>query len=310
MRRFYIFTVLFIYLLSFTTTIAAQGSSEIVESLTLYDLTHDKMNASYTDSQGNTISVRTNEPSSGITYGRFVYYADLDNPLSCSGESTAGLDQPVNAEGYSRFLLMGKGNATVARSPYFILDFGSSATGIREIQIMGTAAGAVENDYEELLYAFSPVTNPAIKDFEDLPDDYSPLIFKVGQCNYDNLRIKLPEGTASVIFISTDGPVGGWETGSVYSNPAEFHAIRLFSQKKNTTAIPENETDAFLLTQKGRMIESSELANIEVYDLTGRKVAHINNATRIDLQLQAKGIYLIKAESVNGGKTAQMKISL
>jgi len=297
--------ILVLLILLYIMPVSGQ-ESPLVSSLTLYDLTHEKMNNTYTDIRGNTIKITTNEPASGVTYGRFVYYSDVEKPLACAGESPAGLQPPSDAGGYARFLLMGASNARPNRSPYFILDFGTSSTGIREIQIMGTAAGVNEGDYEELLYAFSPKTNPVLNDFDDLPDEYSPLIFKVGDCNADGLRIKFPEGTVSVIFISTDD-FGGWGTGTNYHNPAEFHALRFYVED-TATGISEEEGDTVRVYIQGNVIRTSHPCYASIYDLSGRMLYSGKNTDILPLQEGMKGVYLLKGYTSETGKTFQQKI--
>ncbi|GAB6013588.1 hypothetical protein, partial [Viscerimonas tarda] len=179
---------------------AADG---LVATYTLYDLTNARMNAGYTDAQGNTFTVSTNEPGAiPQTHGTFTYFADVDNPVSCAGEGTSGLQAPVGAK-YSRILLEGKSGATLARSPYFMVKFPAD-TKILKLQLMGLALGGASGD-QELQYGFSTAASPAITASSfGVPDDVEEaLTFKVGNCNYANLLIDIPAGTRTMAFIIT-----------------------------------------------------------------------------------------------------------
>lgn len=297
MRKFYIGLLIGLTII-IGETASAEESSDLINSFTLYDLTHDRMNADYTDSKGNTIRVSTNEPTIGN--GRLTYFSDIENPLQCASETTEGLQPPLNGM-YTRFLLMGAGNTRPNRSPYFIIDLGSTTSGIKEIQLMGTASGSNEGEYEELMYAFSPVSNPEVKnsfvlstDFEELPNDYEPLQFIVGDCNYNNLRIKIPEGMASVIFISTD-EFGGWATNTLYSNPAEFHALRFFAEDEgNPTSIEEQEND-LSIKQLNNKIYCNQKADFHIYSLEGKLILHVKDKEAVDMDGYNHGIYIVKA---------------
>lgn len=302
MKKIYLAFILGAY----TFTSYAQQSEELVSSLTIYDLTKEKMNNTYSDSQTNTIKIKTNEPTIGN--GKFTYFSDIENPLECAGETTEGLEDPTNSM-YTRFILKGAGNTKPNRSPYFILDFDTPTTGIKEIQLMGKAAGSNEKGYEELLYAFSTVSNPSLNDFEFLPDEYKPLKFIVGQCNYDNLRIKLPEGTVSVIFISTDN-FGGWYVDPAHSYPAEFHAIRFFSKKNNPTGVNGDTVEQYYSWQKGSTIFFNQKSNVHIYNMSGQLIEKGSDCTSLNIDNQNKGVYIIKAVSTDTGKSIARKINI
>ena len=134
MKKIYSFISAYVLACAFCVNVTAM---DFEESYTLYDLTHEKMNNSYVDNHGNAFSVLTNEPTAGPA--TFSYLSDIENPVECAGETTSGLDAPVNANGnYTRFIMRGASNAnTLANSPYFIIKFEPAK--IKQIQQIGRA---------------------------------------------------------------------------------------------------------------------------------------------------------------------------
>lgn len=295
MKKFYFtLTALFFTSVSFTNLFAA----DIVTSLTLFDLTQERMNNTYTDSEGNTIKFSTNEPDATS----FRYLSDLNNPLECAGEAVPS-QSPINAL-YTKIVLKGSTGSSVALSPSFLIELGDNST-VTEIKLMGVGGAATGG--AELIYAYSS-TGSDYSDFDS--DEQWPLEFRNNQCNYDKgdlTNIVVPAGTKYIIGVSTQSFVGN---NIAVSSPFVIHAFRFLAEKNTSVGIEDQENDKEnkLITQIDNEIRLSSPSNVLVYHITGKQIENARNIESLDLNKFPKGIYIIKAQSVDKTRSEVRKV--
>lgn len=295
MKKFYFtLTALFFTSVSFTNLFAA----DIVTSLTLFDLTQERMNNTYTDSEGNTIKFSTHQPDATS----FRYLSDLDNPLECAGEAVPS-QSPINAL-YTKIVLKGSTGSGLALSPSFLIELGDNST-VTEIKLMGVGGAATGG--AELMYALS-TTGSDYGDFY-VPD--YPLYFTNNKCNYNdgqNTDIQVPSGTKYILGIATDADLDGMQMS--VTSPFVIHAFRFLAEKNTPVGIEDQENDKEnkLITQIDNEILLSSPSDVLVYHITGKQIENARNIESLDLNKFSKGIYIIKAQSVDKTRSEVRKV--
>jgi hypothetical protein len=225
--------------LMFGTMIASAIQVQAVEkvSLTLYDLTADKLSVPLTDSYGNVIKFELN--TSGLVTGAFFnFYNDVSTPLECAiaGESAENGFIPPAGGNYTCFAIKG-GSATggtaalqFPKDPYFINKFTNSdpdAKNTKKHQ-KGKAVGGSQ----ELLWGFNNDADAPITDTWYVPDPFNdyPLEFLTGACNAVNLKKSVPAEAQAVAFVLGTGnriSLAGLGLGSI-DNTIRISAIRFY----------------------------------------------------------------------------------
>lgn len=278
-------------------TISAFAAREKAVTFTLYDLTHEALNASYTDSEGNSIKIETHEP----TYNSdptFLYRATVDNPLVCIGQSPQ--NAPINAK-YTTAILNGNARASTALSPSILITVAGDNE-IKEIELLGSASsGGTPTTESELICAFSS-TNLRDDSFEINWDyDQFTTTFSQAGCSDNNKRALLP-GTKYIKLIATN-EFGFATTGSFACTPM-IHAIRIYAMA-TVTGINEEQQDAIEIKLDDRNLTVSEVVDLSIFSLTGIKVLELKSVQDLDLSRYASGVYIVKAKTQNGQEKLQ-----
>jgi hypothetical protein len=224
--------------LIFGTMVVSAIQVQAVErtSLTLYDLTADKLSVPLTDSYGNTIEFELNT-SVSATGAFFNFYDDVSTPLECAiaGESAENGFIPPAGGNYTCFAIKG-GNATggtaalqFPKVPYFIIKFTDSdpVAKITKIHLMGKAVGG----NQELLWGFNNDADASITDTWYLPENDEELLeFRNNACNAVNLKKSVPAEAQAVAFVLGTGnriSLAGLGLGSI-DNTIRISAIRFY----------------------------------------------------------------------------------
>lgn len=297
MKKFYVGAIALVCSL----TVFAEGV-ESVMSLSLVNLTKERMNATYTDSKGNVIKIETNEPT---TQGEFLYRTTTDNPLQCVGQAPSEtLDE------YAFVVLKGHQKANYKNSPSIQITLPSKQN-ITAIQLLGFTAGSGRNLDRQVLCGFSD-TGTTENDYYTNWDD--PVAEAGGDPSFvlfsdkcateeDNKRV-VPANAKYVKLIVSSSFCDGGVSAEEMSEPPYIYAIRFFA-KDTGTSIERESDDTFNLELFGRNLQLGEFANVAIYDLTGRVVARYANVDNAYLGFLNEGLYVVNATSENGIEISQ-----
>ena len=280
-------------------------AADIITSFTHFDLTQERMNATYYDSQNEKITFSTNQPSQES----FYFLNDVDNPLVCANEP-APSTPPVNGR-YTKIGLKGINTSTSPEnSPYFIIGL-EQESAIKEIKLMGFGGGANPNSGSEILYAFSKTgTNEAdffLPDSEDPFDETGHMYLKNQTCNYDDAKITIPEGTRYIKCIVT---YQYFQWSISLSTPTLIQAIRFFAEEKVPTAIDHEQKQEMEIKMEGGKIVSNQPADISIYNAAGNMIKTSKHTKETHLENIPDGLYIIRAVSIESGHVYVKKISL
>lgn len=92
---------------------------------------------------------------------------------------------------------------------------------------------------------------------------------------------------------------------------ARLHDLKIFSSHTNwdpTTSIEGTTSDNFEIRQAGKVLRFTEVANVEIYSLSGQKVSSASNTTEMDLSSLSAGAYIVKAVSTDLKASKNMNI--
>lgn len=304
MKKFYVGVVALVCSMS----LFAEGTVSIV-SLTLTDLTHDRLNTSYTDSKGNKITISTTEPqykgADTFIYGQLT---SGDNPLAC-----LGLPDPGTASQYGIFTLKGNMGAPYAQSPSILIEFPKSGN-ITDVQITGRSAGGSAS---YILSGFS-WTGTAEMDFnvnwDDPNEEYIPyFVFPSNICatvDHSKREVPLQEDTekpAKYLQLAVSEYAFDNAQLTDMNSAPQVYAIRFFA-KDTGTSVELNEQTALDIQLYGRNLQLSEVADVAIYDITGKVVAQYNDIESAYLGQLNGGIYVISATTLDGVKVNQKMV--
>lgn len=295
MRKFYMGAIA----LGCSMGLFAEDVQSVV-SLTLVNLTHDVMNTTYTDNQGNAIKISTGEPvykgDNTFIYGLLT---SGDNPLMCLGiPAPGGLDQ------YTFFTMKGHMQAGFNESPSILIEL-PAGDKITNLEIIGRSAGS--NNTVQLFSGFSSTgTNEG--DFETnwddptLSGDPAFLFLNNGCQTEDDRKREVPSGSKYVKLIVTEA-FADFYTDNMNSVP-QIYAIRFFAKDMGTSIEGDNK-DAFGVELYGRNLQLSESADVLIYDVTGKVLQRYNNIDNVYLDSVNDGVYILKATNAIGQTVTQ-----
>lgn len=279
---------------------------ESIVSLSLVNLTKERMNTTYTDSKGNEIAIETHEP---LSQGEFLYRTTSDNPLQCVNQSPS---EPL-AE-YSFVILKGNQNANYNNSPSIQITLPSNQN-ITAIQLLGSTAGSGRYIFRQVLCGFSD-TGTNEKDYYMNWDDpiaeaggdpsfllYSDECANNADDNYENKRL-VPAGAKYVKLIVSKSFGDGGVSADEMELPPYIYAIRFFA-KDTPTDIEVEAQDKFSFELLGRNLQLNDIADVSIYDVTGRIATQYNDVDNAYLKHLKNGIYVIKATNGNGQEFTQ-----
>lgn len=298
MKKFYVGAIA----LACSLSVFADEIQSVV-SLSLVNLTKERLNTTHTDSKGNVIEVKTNEPKS---QGELLYRTTTDNPLRCVNQTPS-----QSMAEYGFVVLKGHKDADNSNSPWIQITLPSSGN-ITAIQLLGFTAGS--SQYRQVLTGFSDkgtADSDYYMNWEDPIADvgdpsfvlYSDECANQAEDNFENKRL-VPEGAKYMKLIVSksfcDGGVSAEEMGlSPY-----IYAIRFFA-KDTPTGIEDNSTETLDIELFGRNLQLGELADVVIYDLTGRVVKKYANVDNAYLDCLNEGLYVVNATTENGVEVSQ-----
>lgn len=229
----------FVMLLMLIAAITLANAQAKKVSYTFYDLTSARLNATYTDSESNSIKFSTNEPSPLLLGGSLVYTRELFNPLECWGGTT-----PNAQYSWARFTAA-IDLLNLANTPYILIDLVSPTNSVIgfEIGAKGSALGS-----SLVTVAFSGTTN-------DKRDNYSGGIgLSVGanlclsSASISSSYVSIPKGTR-YIRVSADPLIGGLNINlSALLNPLQIYSFRFYVEDylKINSSNPTNNSENIL----------------------------------------------------------------
>lgn len=268
------------------------GEGDIVRSLTMYNLTTEKLNESYTDSQNNQIIFTTHEPTntvSGSEWKTMIYSeSSALAPLECIGETIS------ETAPYDVVTLRGRSNFSVAQSPYILIELPAKHN-IVDVEVLGRAAGGAAGAKAQLICAFS-TSGTKDSDFGVDPSNWDPDLSYTQDACPERSKQALLDGTKYIKLISNKSYAGvaiGFD-----ANPMIF-AINLYA-KDTGTGIGEEDATALDIQLYGRNLQLNELADVVIYDITGKLVAQYANVEDAYLDSLNGGVYVVKATNKNG----------
>lgn len=291
-----IYTLSLAVLISIGATVRSQN--ETVRSLSLYNLTSEKLNTSHIDSQKNQITFSTYTPSntlSGEEWKTAIYSEwSTAKPLDCIGESVA------ETAPYNVVTLRGRSVFSVAQSPYILIALPEKHD-IQEVEVLGFATSPSSPSAKaQLICAFSSSgTND--KDFKVDANSWTPeLEFEQATCS-GQMKQSLLSGTKYIKLIANKS----FANVSIGFNAYPMIlAINLYAKDTGTSIGSETE-DALTINLYGRNLQISEPADVVIYDIAGKTVAQYVNMDNAYLNFLNDGIYVVSATNQKGQKTTQ-----
>lgn len=270
-----------------------------VASLSLVNLTHESMNATYTDSKENSIKIETSEPQYKGE-NTFLYRTTTDNPLQCIKQTPS----ETMAE-YSFIALKGFMNAGYSQSPSILITLPNNGN-ITAIQLIGFASGGGGTSVP-VLSGFSS-TGTAENDFETNWDDPAisgdpafSLLRDECATEDDNKRV-VPIGAKYAKLIVTE-TFGNLSVSDMNASPL-IYAIRFFA-KDTPTGIEVKKEDLFSFDLFDRNLQLKESVDVSIYETTGKLIAQYNDIDNAYLNYLQKGVYIIKASNKDGQQFTQ-----
>lgn len=233
MRKKYSFLVLILLMVS----ISSAYSQAKKVSFTLHDLTNERLNESYADSEGNSIAFSTHSPGIILVDGELVHTRSLLqlNPLECWGENSV----PSGRYTWAKFTLGTLFETT--KAPYILIDLGEETNSVVGFEMAAKGSGVLSSVISSIGISFSATL--------DLRQNYGlglSLSVGGGACsNSANSYISIPTGTR-YIRISSDPLLAGLNLNlSALLNPLEIYAFRFYANDPlNLTAIsPANDSE-------------------------------------------------------------------
>lgn len=228
----------FVMLLMLIAAITLANAQAKKVSHTLYDLTSARLNATYTDSESNSIKFSTNEPIT-LLGGNLVYTRELFNPLECWNGTAP------NSRYTWAYFSPALNILNLANVPYILIDLGSPTSSVIgfEIGAKGSALGS-----SLITVAFSNTTN-------DSKDNYGGGIgLSVGanlclsSASISSSYVSIPKGTR-YIRVSADPLIGGLNINlSALINPLQIYSFRFYVEDylKINSSNPTNNSENIL----------------------------------------------------------------
>lgn len=281
---------------------SSSAAAEKVVSLSIYDLTNANLNTSYTDSENNLITVKTFElPFKGDE--TILYRNTVPNPLACVDENPT--TAPSNGQ-YTTAIIKGFSTANVRQAPYIQLELPAEHK-ITDIEVLGygTSGGSAWAE-AELICGFSNTTSADASFSIDTDIDETVMTFPQATCATNNKRPLLYEDT-KFIRLSVCRAFAGTGVTS-WDSDVMVYAIRLYATK-TVVGIEEENSDQFEIKVYDRNLQLTELADVQVYSLSGKKVLDLKKLSSTDLSFLNAGAYIIKAQSEQG-KAKYLKVLL
>lgn len=272
---------------------------ESVVSLSLVNLTHERMNATYTDSKENIIKIETSEPQYKGD-DTFLYRTTTDNPLQCVNQTPS-----ETMSDYGFIALRGFMNAKYAQSPSILITLPTTGN-ITAIQLLGFASGGGGSSVP-ILSGFSS-TGTAESNFETnwddpaLSGDPAFSLLRDGCATEDDNKRVVPSNAKYAKLIVTES-FGDLSVSDMNASPL-IYAIRFFA-KDTPTSIESKDEAPFSFELFDRNLQINEIANVCIYEITGKVVAQYNNIDNAYLKHLENGIYIIKATNKNGQQTTK-----
>lgn len=285
-----IYTCVFFTALS--VTLFAQDE---VLSLSLYNLTKERVNTTHLDNQNNSIKIETLEPTNSKGEETLVYAKTAANPLECALETPS-----LVLDEYTYIYLEGNISYTSAKSPGMVITLPADDK-ITAIEVLGFGSNAASQSTTATVAIGFSADGTTYEVDEDM---FNPFIrLKQTDCapaSY-NKRDVLP-GTKYIKLLHTSDYLGIDEI-NMESKP-QIHAIRFYAKDMGTSI--SGGTDRKLeIRLYGRNLQLSQTADVTIYDITGKAVAQYRDIKDTYLDFLTGGLYVIMAVDKNGNKAIQ-----